>query len=137
MNIKLESSEFNTLIFKTNGMIQLDSDYLPIKSTTKTTTTTTTTYTKETKILRKLFKILKYMSVKMEQNTLRDTDQEIEIIEWKELAIKIEKIFLVLSLITVVFTPIILFGKFFYRDFITQEHLSLPCGCENSFIKNF
>jgi len=77
MNIKLESSEFNTLIFKTNGMIQLDSDYLPIKSTTKTTTT----YTKETKILRKLFKILKYMSVKMEQNTLRDFFIEISLLK--------------------------------------------------------
>ena len=134
MNTRLDSSEFNTLTFKTNGMIQLDSDYLPINSTT---TTTTTTDTKEAKILRKLFKILKYMSVKVEQNTLRDTDQEIVIIEWKELAIKIEHIFLVLSFITVVLTPIVLFGKFFYRDFITHEHLNSHCGCENSFIKNF
>ena len=91
--------------------------------------------TKEAKILRKLFKIIKFLSVKTEQDKLRYSYQENINVEWKELARRIERIFLVLSLFAIILTPILLFGKFFLRDFITYEHLKSPCGCEYSFIK--
>jgi hypothetical protein len=94
------------------------------------------TYTKEAKILRKLFKIVKLLVVKFEQDKLRETHQENINIEWKELARRIEFIFLAFSLILIILTPIFLFGKFIQRDFITHEHLKKPCGCVNSFVTN-
>jgi hypothetical protein len=113
---KLDSSEYTCVKLKTND----------VKQPT----------TKETKILHRLFKILKCLIEKMEQDKLRYSNQEILIVEWKELARRIEYIFLILSFLIVIITPILLFGKFFLRDFITFDHLKAPCGCQNSFVKN-
>jgi hypothetical protein len=114
---KLDSSEYTCVKLKTNDVNKQ-------------------TAPKEPKILHRLFKILKCLTEKMEQDKLRYSDQEILTVEWKELARRIEYIFLILAFLIVILTPILLFGKFFLRDFITFEHLKAPCGCQNSFVKS-
>ena len=61
---------------------------------------------------------------------------EMIIIEWKEIARRIEYIMLFLSLTSIVICPVLLFGEFFIRDIITESHLSAPCGYDYSFVKN-
>ena len=123
LNKKLDSTEFE---ISTKSNISSTSCKLGEEAT----------YTKEAKILRKLFKMVKLLVVKFEQDKLRETHQENINIEWKELARRIEFIFLAVSLFLIILTPILLFGKFIQRDFITQEHLKKPCGCVESFVTN-
>jgi len=143
---KLDSKATTTTTTKTESEIPssvkvINSDYKLLssqkstKSSYSSLATVSSKETKEAKILRKLFKIIKFLSVKTEQDKLRYSYQENINVEWKELARRIERIFLVLSLFAIILTPILLFGKFFLRDFITYEHLKSPCGCEYSFIK--
>ena len=54
-------------------------------------------------------------------------------IEWKELARRLDYLFLVLSAITIVTVPLILFGKFVVRD-ISNNLIQSNCGCEHTFI---
>jgi len=119
-------------------MINLNKLYKKLNSTEFQIRTTKTTKKeiKETRILRRLFKIVKLFFLKIELEKLRNFEQEIVNVEWKELTIRIEFIFFIVSLFTVIITPILLFGKFFLRDYITLEHLKSSCGCENSFVKN-
>ncbi len=142
---KLDSSrtfnknKYEFPVIKSNHIFRSDYNIWTESTKSSSTTTTATTKentTKETLLLHQLFKIIKFYFIKFEQDKLEYSDQEIIIIEWKELAICIERLFLVLSLCAIILTPILLFGKFFLRDFITYEHLKSPCGCEHSFIKN-
>jgi hypothetical protein len=126
---KLDSSEFKI----SNNMIK--SDYT-LCNQNLTTTTTAKKDTKQVKILRKLFKILKSISFKMQEEKIQYTDQEILSVEWKELARRVEQIFLIISFCAIISIPILLFGKFFKRDLITKEHLKSSCGCQQSFVKN-
>jgi len=75
---KLDSSEYTCVKLKTNDVNKQ-------------------TAPKEPKILHRLFKILKCLTEKMEQDKLRYSDQEILTVEWKELARRIEYIFLILA----------------------------------------
>jgi hypothetical protein len=104
-------------------------------STSLTSKDVVVTQSKEVKILQKLLKIVKYLSVKIEKDKIRITKQKILNIEWKELARRIDYFLLFLYLFVIVLIPILLFGKFFYRDFITNEHLKSPCGCQHSFVR--
>jgi len=124
LNKKLDSTEFE-ISTKSN-----------VSSTSTCKLGEEATHTKEAKILRKLFKMIKLLVVKFEKDKLRETHQENINIEWKELARRIEFIFLAVSLFLIILTPIFLFGKFIQRDFITHEHLKKPCGCVDSFVTN-
>jgi hypothetical protein len=86
--------------------------------------------------IRKLFKLLKAAFVQMEKQNMKLNTTEMIMIEWKELGRRVDYIMLFLSLFTIIITPILLFGNFFIRDVITESHLSTPCGCEHSFVKN-
>ncbi len=79
---------------------------------------------KLTKLIRKNFK-----KIEDEKKILKNIE-EISI-EWKELARRLDYLFLVLCGITIVTAPVILFGKFFIRDI--SKNLS-SCGCEHTFI---
>lgn len=104
-------------------------------STSLTSKDVVLTQSKEVKLLQKLLKIVKYLSVNIEKEKLKNTKQKILNIEWKELARRIDYFLLFFYLFVIVLNPILLFGKFFYRDFITNEHLKSPCGCRHSFVK--
>ena len=92
---------------------------------------------KTVKILRSLFKKIRLFFLKIEIEKIKDFEQEILEFEWKKLALQFDYIFFVVSILTVILTPIFLFGKFFLRDFITYEYLKSPCGCTNTFVKIF
>ena len=132
-NASVHKRQIMIILIKPNYIFR--SDYNIWTESTKSSTTKKEN-TKETLLLHQLFKIIKFYFVKFEQDKLEYSDHEIIIIEWKELAICIERMFLVISLFAIILTPILLFGKFFLRDFITYEHLKSPCGCEHSFIKD-
>ncbi len=135
---KLDSSECDVLLLKTNGKIYPDQNLLAKPLTTVTSTSSPSSSSSslnEHKIFQKLLTIVKFLCRKMEQDKLRYANQEIVNIEWKELSRRIELIFLFLSFLAVIITPILLFGKFFLRDFITKEHLKLACGCQHTFVK--
>ncbi len=128
---KLDSSGCKALMLKTNGVIQPAYNYILTKPTTNTIYTQ-----EEVSILEKLLiNILKLFSVKIERDEIQFFYQEIINIEWKELAKRIECILLCTSLCTIILIPILLFGKYFLRDFITFDHLKSPCGCDYSFVR--
>jgi hypothetical protein len=83
----------------------------------------------------KLMKLLKSylkkndIEKKIKKNLLQVT------IEWKEVARRLEILFLILSFSTILLAPIFLFGKFFERDFINKKIINQNCGCEYSFVK--
>ena len=59
-------------------------------STSLTSKDVVLTQSKEVKILQKLLKIVKYLSVKIEKDKLRNWKKKILNIEWKELARRID-----------------------------------------------
>ena len=72
----------------------------------------------------------------MKKQKQNSTVNEMVLIEWKELAKRIDYLMFFFAFFSISVTPVILFGKFFVRDFITESHMSAPCGCEHSFVKN-
>ena len=91
---------------------------------------------KENATLHKIFKFLKMNSQRRDKEKLKLKNVEELIIEWKEVARKLENILFVLTMLTITITPIILFGNLFLRDVTLTNPSSLKCGCENSFVKN-
>ena len=74
-----------------------------------------------------LLKIIKLNFKKIDDEQVRTKRISEIIIEWKEAARRIENIFFLISLLTIISAPIILFGKFYIRD-ITAKGNSV-CGC--------
>ena len=74
-----------------------------------------------------LLKIIKLNFKKIDDEQVRTKRINEIIIEWKEAARRIENIFFLISLLTIISAPIILFGKFYIRD-ITAKGNSV-CGC--------
>lgn len=89
--------------------------------------TTLKTDLKSQKLLKLLGK--NYRKFDDEKTKLK-IQQEIRI-EWKELARKLDLIFLFISVIIIITSPVILFGKFVIRDITARDG---PCGCDRSFI---
>lgn len=80
---------------------------------------------------QKLLKLLRKNYRKFDdEKTKLKIQQEIRI-EWKELARKLDLIFLFISVIIIVTSPVILFGKFVIRDITARDG---TCGCDRSFI---
>lgn len=80
--------------------------------------------------LHKLTKLLKQNFRKLDDERTKIKNIEEIAIEWKEIARRLDRLFLVLSFITIVTAPIILFGKFIIRDISPSKN----CGCDHSFI---
>jgi hypothetical protein len=83
----------------------------------------------------KLMKQLKsYLKKNDSENKIKKNLLQVTI-EWKEVARRLEILFLILSFSTILIAPIFLFGKFFARDFINKKIINPNCGCEYSFVK--
>jgi hypothetical protein len=82
----------------------------------------------------KILKILKIYFKKIDEENLRKNHIDEIIIEWKEIARRLEYVFLVLNSLTITIVPLILFGKYVIQDETNQNFNK--CGCEYSFIKN-
>lgn len=82
----------------------------------------------------KLVKLLKINFKKMDDERIKIKNIQEIIIEWKEIARRLEYVFLVISFLTIFSAPLVLFGKFFIRDFIKKKTLNTSCGCEHSFV---
>lgn len=89
---------------------------------------------KETLKTNKLIKLFKCSIRKLEEEKIMiKTIQEINI-EWKEVARRLEYIFLVFSFVTIIVAPLVLFGKFYVRDFINKKTVNPSCSCAFSFV---
>lgn len=86
--------------------------------------------------VRRIFKIIKAAFDQMQKQKQKVNSTEMIMIEWKELARRFDYLMFFLALIVICITPVILFGKFFVRDLVTESHLKAPCGCDHSFVKN-
>ena len=86
--------------------------------------------------MRKLLKLIRAAFFQMEIKNLRVNTTELIVIEWKEIARRVDYIMLFISLFSVITTPVLLFGEFFIRDIVTKSHLSDPCGCDYSFVRS-
>ena len=78
--------------------------------------------------------MLKIYFKKIDQEKLRTKHIEEIIIEWKEIARRLEYVFLVLNFLTITIVPFVLFGNYFIQD-VTRQKFG-KCGCEYSFISN-
>lgn len=80
-----------------------------------------------------MYKVLKLLKLEAKKNVIkRQRFKYIEdiLIEWKEVASRLENIFFILSITTIIITPIVLFGKFIMRDFVYGKKIYPSCGCE-------
>lgn len=94
---------------------------------------------KETKYnttVHKIFKLIKHACNQMDRQKQKLISTQMILIEWKELAKRIDYLMFFFALFSICVTPVILFSKFFVRDLVTESHLSATCGCEHSFVKN-
>jgi hypothetical protein len=80
---------------------------------------------KVTKLLRSNFK--KYDEERMKHKYIQEV-----LLEWRELARRMDYLFLVISLFVIICTPTILFGEFIIRDI--KPLTNRLCTCENSYI---
>ena len=90
---------------------------------------------KESYQLHKIHKILKYSIKKYENEKLKLKETEESIIEWKEVARRLEYILLIVVFIIITVSPVYLFGKYFMQINEKKIQPSSRCGCEYSFIK--
>lgn len=89
---------------------------------------------KEQSQLHKILKLIKYAFKKNEIEKKRQKEHEDMTIEWKEVARRLEYVFLLVAFITITITPIALFGKYFVKN--ENNQIVKRCGCEHSFIKS-
>lgn len=77
----------------------------------------------------KIVRLIKSSLKKSETEMVKLRKVEELKVEWKEAASRLENIFLVVSLVTIIVTPIVLFGKYFRKDYINFQ--TSTCGCES------
>lgn len=82
------------------------------------------------KQISELFKMIRVCFNKFEEEKLKINDLKDIQQEWKEAARRIEYIFCVISITTILVTPYMLFGKFFIRDITSKNGSNFKCGCE-------
>jgi len=87
--------------------------------------------------LNNLTKFTKQTMESLNHEKIKNKNIEQIMQEWKQVASRLEKIFLFCIFITVVITPILLFGKFVIRDIHKDILMNKYCGCENSFLNSF
>jgi hypothetical protein len=87
--------------------------------------------------LNNLTKFTKQTMESLNHEKIKSKNIEQIMQEWKQVASRLEKIFLFCIFITVVITPILLFGKFVIRDIHKDILMNKYCGCENSFLNSF
>lgn len=92
---------------------------------------TAKTHSKRDIQLQKLLKIVKQNYNKLDEERLKHKNVQDVMVEWRELARKLDLVFLVISSVIIVVSPVVLFGRFLVRD-ITKD--SSHCGCERPFI---
>ena len=84
-------------------------------------------------LLEKLYILLKKIVQKMNADKSSEERRQSILVEWKELARKIEFIFCIVSFVSNTASPIILFHKYFTRYYENDFSLSQKCACESSF----
>ena len=77
-----------------------------------------------------LFRIIKSNFTKLEEEKMKSNNIEEILFEWKEAARRFEHIFFAISLITIISAPLILFGRFFFREFTIKKDGDFKCGCD-------
>lgn len=122
-----------------NLSYQLDNDYSRTKTFSLTSNVPISTNLnhidhKQVNKASKLIKLLKCNFKKLDDDRVIIKNVQEIIIEWKEIARRLEYVFLAISFITIIIAPIILFGKFFVRDVLKKMPPITSCGCEHSFV---
>ena len=69
----------------------------------------------------------------MDEEKVNKDFQNLIVIEWKEVARRVESLFTCIAFIGVVMPPFILFHKYSFRDIAHDLTLVKKCGCDPSF----
>jgi len=76
-----------------------------------------------------IYRLLKTSLKKVEiENITNENNQECAN-DWLQIARRLECLFFIVSFITIIITPVYLFGQYFTRDF-TKKTLTQNCGCQ-------
>jgi hypothetical protein len=86
--------------------------------------------TSQEKQILVLLKLIKINFNKIENDKLKTALKQEIIIEWKEAAKRLEFIFFIISLITILSAPFLLFGRFYFLDFL-NTNLNDTLTCDN------
>ncbi len=81
---------------------------------------------------RQILKLLKEEFEKFQDHRRKEEEKMKLILEWKELARKLDRCFLCVLLVTITITPLVLFGKFFIQDLDSNSNSLLSkndCQC--------
>lgn len=87
---------------------------------------------KENVQLHKILKILQHSFKKYEDERKKIKNIEAILVEWKEVARRLEYVFLIIAFLTITLTHVVLFGKYF----VENTKMANKCGCDHSFIQN-
>ncbi len=84
---------------------------------------------KRRKSTHKLFDLIKYDIKRNKEIQLKKQDLDLILIEWKELAKKMESIFFIINLMSVFIIPLVLFFKYVFHDLFDDFSLQKNCSC--------
>ena len=79
----------------------------------------------------KLLRIIKLNLMQSNEDLIKKKHLEKIIIEWKEAARRLELLFFIVALLTILIAPVALFGKFFFYDKnLNKQFFFNKCGCD-------
>jgi hypothetical protein len=87
----------------------------------------------QTIFIIKSYNLLKTIVDKMNADVSKKERNHSILVEWKELAQKIEFLFCILSFISITVSPFILFHQYFMVKYDNDFNLSQKCACDTSF----
>ena len=111
----------------TNNILSNQHDYFNSLNYCKKEVVDTRPLAKREIQMQKLLKLIKQNYTKLEEERQKLKNIQEILVEWRELARKLDCVFLVISCIIIIISPIILFGRLFIRDI--RRGIG-QCGCE-------
>ena len=84
--------------------------------------------------LEKIFEIVSESFQLIQKDNYKLKKKKEILIEWKEVARRLDVILFIIATISITTTPILLFAKFYFRNEASQQYSKhQSCGCSNGF----
>ena len=83
-----------------------------------------------------MFKLARLNINENKREEMKLKNIEVILKEWKLVTRRVERCFLVINVLMNTITALVLFGKYYFNDYIKNQNLdnNNECGCEYSFI---